>query len=373
MREINRIEGIIEQQRRWNRERNIKTAESKQKMVDRPKADLIVPQEELDRIKPRFQIAKTGGNDVAEAVNLSKGFHGRQLFCNVNFLLRRKERAFLLGANGCGKTTLFKIMTNALEPDSGSVSIGANVDIGYFDQTQETLDHSKTIFDEISDAYPSLSNTEIRNALAGFLFVADDVFKRISELSGGERARLMLLKLMLKKANFLLLDEPTNHLDIQSREMLEDALSEYDGTIFAISHDRYFINKLANRILLMENGVVMSFPGNYSYYLEKHGEEDKADGSGGKEKSTTSGKEDYLRRKQLESEQRKRKNKLEQLERDIEVLENDIEAAKAELEKPETASDYVKCAEISQKLDEMNETLLSYYSEWDTLQENTAD
>ena len=162
-------------------------------------------------------------------------------------------------------------------------------------------------------------------------------------------------------------------MDIQSREMLEDALSEYDGTIFAISHDRYFINKLANRILLMENGVVMSFPGNYSYYLEKHGEEDKADGSGGKEKSTTSGKEDYLRRKQLESEQRKRKNKLEQLERDIEVLENDIEAAKAELEKPETASDYVKCAEISQKLDEMNETLLSYYSEWDTLQENTAD
>lgn len=373
MREINRIEGIIEQQRRWNRERNIKTAESKQKMVDRLKADLVVPQEELDSIKPRFQIAKTGGNDVAEAVNLSKGFHGRQLFCNVNFLLRRKERAFLLGANGCGKTTLFKIMTNALEPDSGSVSIGANVDIGYFDQTQETLDHSKTIFDEISDAYPSLSNTEIRNALAGFLFVADDVFKRISELSGGERARLMLLKLMLKKANFLLLDEPTNHLDIQSREMLEDALSEYDGTIFAISHDRYFINKLANRILLMENEVVMSFPGNYSYYLEKYGEENKADGSGGKEKSTTSGKEDYLRRKQLESEQRKRKNRLEQLERDIEALENDIEAAKAELEKPETASDYVKCAEISQKLDEMNETLLSYYSEWDTLQENTAD
>ena len=148
MREINRIEGIIEQQRRWNRERNIKTAESKQKMVDRLKADLVVPQEELDSIKPRFQIAKTGGNDVAEAVNLSKGFHERQLFCNVNFLLRRKERAFLLGANGCGKTTLFKIMTNALEPDSGSVSIGANVDIGYFDQTQETLDHSKTIFEE---------------------------------------------------------------------------------------------------------------------------------------------------------------------------------------------------------------------------------
>ena len=373
VREINRIEGIIEQQRRWNRERNIKTAESKQKMVDRLKADLVIPQEQLESIKPRFKIAKTGGNDVAEAANLSKGFNGHQLFSDVNFLLRRKERAFLLGSNGCGKTTLFKIITGECTPDSGNVTIGTNVEIGYFDQTQETLSHNKTIFDEIHDTYPELTNTEIRNALAGFLFLADDVFKKIHELSGGERARLMLLKLMLKKANFLLLDEPTNHLDIKSREMLEDALAEYDGSIFAISHDRYFINKLANRILLMENGKVSSFPGNYSYYLEKHDVESGVENSAPKEKASHGGKEDYLRQKQMESEQRKRKNRLERLEQSIESLETEIENVKAELSRPETGSDYIKCAELSDNLDAMNQELLDLYSEWDELQETSAD
>lgn len=372
MREINRIEGIIEQQRQWNRERNIRTAESKQKMVERLKEGLVIPQDEADKIKPRFKIAKTGGNDVAEVVNLSKAFGECKLFSGVNFLLRRKERAFLLGTNGCGKTTLFKIMTKILEADSGHVSIGSNVDIGYFDQTQETLDHSKTVFDEIRVSYPSLSNTEIRNALAGFLFKADDVFKIIGELSGGERARLMLLKLMLKKANFLLLDEPTNHLDIQSREMLEEALKDYDGTIFAISHDRYFINKLANRILLLEDGKVTSFPGSYSYYLEKHEAAKQEKSVCSKEKRISGGKEDYRRQKQLESEERKRKNRLEQLEKSINALEIEIEAAGETLASPETASDYIKCADISAKLDNMNETLLNYYTEWEELQENTV-
>jgi len=369
MREIKRIEGIIEQQKRWNRERNIKTAESKQKMVDRLKEDLILPEEELAHIKPRFRIAQNGGNDVLEAKNLSKSFEMNTLFSGVDFLLRRQDRVFLLGANGTGKTTLFKLVTGDYTPDSGEITIGANVTIGYFDQTQDTLSYHQTVFDEVRDAYPDLTDTEIRNALAGFLFCADDVFKQISELSGGERARLMLLKLMLKKANFLLLDEPTNHLDIRSREMLEEALSEYDGTIFAISHDRYFINKLASKIFLMEKGNITEYVGNYAYYLEKHQKRMQADGESAKQKTVSEGKEDYLRKKKEESETRKRKNKLEKTEKEILALETEIEALNQELVKPETATDYVTCAEISKKVEEANEKLLILYETWEALQE----
>lgn len=366
MREIARIESIIEQQKRWNRERNIKTAESEQKMIDRLKADLVSPEETMKSIKPKFKISKTGGNDVVEIVNLSKSFEDRTLFKNVNFLIKRKERVFLLGSNGCGKTTLFKIIMRDCVQDSGNVKLGANVVIGYYDQTQSTLDYEKTIFDEISDSYPELTNTEIRNALAGFLFTTDDVFKKIKTLSGGERARLILLKLMLKSANFLVLDEPTNHLDIQSREMLEEALEKYEGTIFAISHDRYFINKLANRVLLMDNNEIMSFSGNYDYYLEKYSAE-------GKEKNgikiiTSSGKDDYLQKKQAESNARKRKNRAVQLEHEIEFLEAEAENLKAEMLKPENVSDYIKCAELSKKLEQINEKILSCYSEWEELQ-----
>ncbi len=366
MREINRIEGIIEQQKRWNRERNIKTAESKQKMVDRLRSELVVPESELDNIKPRFTVLKTGGNDVLKAENISKSYGGKTLFSGVDFLVRRGERVFLLGSNGCGKTTLFKIIMDNLKADSGEISIGTNVDIGYFDQTQETLNLSKTVFDEIRDEYPNLTNTEIRNALAGFLFLADDVFKEINDLSGGERARLMLLKLMLKRANFLLLDEPTNHLDIKSREMLEDALAEYDGTIFAISHDRYFINKLANTIFLMENSRVISFSGNYNYFLEKYKEEktEKVE-----QKVVSDSKEDYLRKKQQDAENRKRKSKIERLERDIENLEIEINALKEKLSDDEIATDYVKCAEITKQVEELSETLSNYYTEWEELQE----
>ena len=367
MREIKRIEGIIEQQKRWNRERNIKTAEHKQKSIDRLKETLVIPKEELDNIKPRFEILRAGGNEVLDVRGLSKSFDGNSLFSDIDFLIRRKERVFLLGDNGSGKTTLFKILLNKLEQDTGTIKIGAAVDVGYFDQTQTTLDYSKTLFDEIADSFPELTITDVRNALAGFLFKADDAFKVISELSGGERARLMLLKLMLKKANFLLLDEPTNHLDIKSREMLEDALEKYEGTIFAISHDRYFINKLSTKIMRINNKTLESYDGNYSYFLEKCQKiaQDKKISDTPK---ISSEKEDYLTRKKNAAEERKRKNRIEKLEKEIAQTEETIAQLENELTLPEVVSNYVKCAEISEELENLNENLLSFYEEWENLQ-----
>lgn len=367
MREIKRIEGIIEQQKRWNRERNIRTAEHKQKSVDRLKETLVIPKEELDNIKPRFEIARTGANEVLNVKNLSKSFEDNNLFTNLDFLIRRGERAFLLGDNGCGKTTLFKLLLGKEAPDSGEIKIGASVDVGYFDQTQATLDYSKTLFDEIADSYPDMTITDVRNALAGFLFKADDAFKLISELSGGERARLMLLKLMLKRANFLLLDEPTNHLDIKSREMLEDALEKYQGTIFAISHDRYFINKLSDRILRINNKVLENYNGNYSYYLEKSAKTASVQKTT-EVKSVSSEKEDYFLKKKNAAEERKRKNRIEKLEAQISETEQRIAELENELLRPENSSDYVKCAEISTEIDDLNEKLLIFYEEWESLQ-----
>lgn len=368
MTEIKRIEGIISQQKQWNRERNIKTAESKQKSVDRLKATLVAPGSELENIKPKFIISKSGGNDVLEVKSLSKAFGENKLFTNVNFLIKRKERVFLLGANGCGKTTLFKILTGEYNSDFGNINIGANVEIGYYSQTQDTLSPEKTMFDEIRDEFTDLSNTEIRNALAGFLFKADDVFKEINTLSGGEKARLMLLKLMLKKANFLLLDEPTNHLDIKSREMLEDALKDFEGTIFAISHDRYFINKLANRIFKMDNGEVIIINGDYNYYLEKNSYKEEKDVP--EKKVASAGKEDYLNKKKADAEIRKRKNRLATVEKLIEEKEANSDNLKASLELPENATDYVKCAEISKEIEKTEEELLTLYEEWESLQQD---
>ena len=367
MREIKRIEGIIEQQKRWNRERNIKTAEHKQKSVDRLKETLVIPKEELDNIKPRFEILRSGANEVLSITNLSKSFNENRLFCDINLLIRRGERVFLLGDNGCGKTTLFKILQGQERADIGDFKIGVNVDVGYFDQTQATLDYSKTLFDEVSDAFPELTITDVRNALAGFLFKADDAFKYISELSGGERARLMLLKLMLKRANFLLLDEPTNHLDIKSREMLEDALANYQGTIFAISHDRYFINKLSDRIVRLNNKSLENYSGNYSYFLEKSSKL-TSDVKTTEKRVNTSEKEDYLAKKKNASDERKRKNRIEKLEKEISETEKSISQLESELLLPENASDYVKCAELSSQIEELNNSLLNLYEEWEDLQ-----
>ena len=249
----------------------------------------------------------------------------------------------------------------------GEIKIGASVDVGYFDQTQSTLDYSKTLFDEIADSFPELTITEVRNALAGFLFKADDAFKYISELSGGERARLMFLKLMLNRANFLLLDEPTNHLDIKSREMLEESLEKYQGTIFAISHDRYFINKLSSRILRINNKKLENYNGNYSYFLEKSTKtpsEEKVSEA----KRVSSEKEDYLLKKKNAAEERKRKNRIEKLEVEISQTEECISQKEQELNLPENTSDYVKCAQISEEIESLNEKLLILYEEWESLQ-----
>lgn len=373
MREISRIEGIIQQQKQWNREKNIKTAESKQKMVDKLKAGLVTPQGELEQMRPCFRSNRAGGNDVVIATELSKKFGERALFQSVNFLIRRKEHVFLLGKNGCGKTTLLKLIMHQLSADEGDVHIGANVDIGYFDQTQNMLDEEKTIFDELRDSFPTHTNTEIRNALAGFMFSAEDVFKQINTLSGGERARLMLLKLMLQSPNLLLLDEPTNHLDIPSREILEEALAGYDGTIFAISHDRYFIDKLANRIFIMSKNTITSFDGNYSNYIEKNIYEKKVVTESIDSKNISSGREEYLQKKQVNAEQRRQKNRLIKLEQDIERLETEAERLKAELLLPEIASDYLKCAELTARLDELNKIIENDILEWEVLQEHLAN
>ena len=368
MREIKRIEGIIEQQKRWNRERNIKTAEHKQKSIDRLKETLVIPKEELENIKPHFEVARTGPNEVLDVKGLSKAYGDNILFNNVDFLIRRGERVFLLGDNGCGKTTLFKIMLDVEKQDTGKIKIGPNVDVGYFDQTQATLDYSKTLFDEVANSFPELTITDVRNALAGFLFKADDAFKFISELSGGERARLMLLELMLKRANFLLLDEPTNHLDIKSREMLETALEKYQGTIFAISHDRYFINKLSTRIMHINNKALENYDGNYSYFLEKSAktvQERKVE----EVRRISSEKEDYLTQKKNASDERKRKKRIEKLEKEILLTEEKISKLESELTLPDVASDYVKCAEISTELEKLNEILFLFYEEWESLQQ----
>ncbi len=367
MREIKRIEGIIEQQKRWNRERNIKTAESKQKSVDRLKETLVLPKEELENIKPKFEITRTGGNEVLYVNGVLKSFGENNLFEGLSFLLRRGERAFLLGDNGCGKTTLFKIISGTVEQDAGEIKLGTGVDVGYFDQTQATLDYTKTLFDEVADEFPELTITEVRNALAGFLFRADDAFKFISELSGGERARLMLLKLMLQKANFLLLDEPTNHLDIKSREMLEDALADFSGTILAVSHDRYFINKLADRILRINNKKLENYQGNYAYFLEKSSR-NTSEQKTTVEQSVSSEKLDYQTQKRNAAEERKRKNRLEKIEKEVNNTEEMISKIENELSLPEVVSDYIKCAALTEESEKLNEKLLSLYEEWESLQ-----
>ncbi|MCL2513884.1 MAG: ATP-binding cassette domain-containing protein, partial [Oscillospiraceae bacterium] len=272
MREIKRIEGIIKQQRQWNRERNIKTAESKQKQVDKLAAGLQKPEREPDEIKYRFEINLTGGNDVLSVKNLSKAFPGRVLYKNVEMDIKRGQKLFLIGANGCGKTTFLKqllsVYENNEESDSNIIRFGSGVAVGYFDQTGSTLDEKKTVLHEVWGAYPDMLETAVRNALAVFLFRGDGVYQPVSELSGGERARVAIVKLMLSRCNLLLLDEPTNHLDIYSREALEKALKEYPGSLLAVSHDRYFINKLADRICRLTPEGIEYCDGDYDRYLE---------------------------------------------------------------------------------------------------------
>lgn len=369
IKEIKRIEGIVEQQKRWGREHNFITAASKQKEADRIKAQLVTPDSELETMHMHFEPKCESGNDVLICRGLAKSFGEKHLFKNVDIHIRKGERVFILGANGCGKTTLFKILTGKCPQDSGEYDYGANVQVGYFDQMQQNLDLSKTAIDEVWDAFPNMTQTEVRCAMASFLFKGEEVFKPLSKMSGGERARISLLKLMLKGGNFLLLDEPTNHLDSSSREELENTLKEYGGTLLIISHDRYFINKLADRVLVMTPDGVTEYLGNYDYYLERT----KSEIGENKTEKATANKEkpqnDYFLQKQKQSEERKRKTKLNKAEAEIERLDGEIEKTQALLSSEEVAADYEKLIELTNKLEQLRQEQEEQYLIWEELSE----
>lgn len=368
-REIERLEKIVEQQRRWNRERNIRTAESKLKVIDRLKETLVVPDAKSEEADFRFRACPGGGNDVLITENLAMSFSKKPLFENINIHITKGERIFLLGPNGSGKTTLLKIILGQLKPEAGDYKIGANTWIGYYDQLQESLHTGKNVLDEVWDEYPKLTQTAVRNALAAFLFKGEDVYKEIGSLSGGERARVELVKLILKKVNFLIMDEPTNHLDIQSREALEKALVEYDGTLFMVSHDRYFINSIATRILRIDANGITSFDGNYDYYIEKYKEMEIEEAVKIPSQSGLS----YKEQKRTEAEKRKRQRKLDQTEKDILSVENEINALNEKLLTPEISSDYVEASQVGEVLAEKNEALEALYAQWEQLHAEAED
>lgn len=359
VKEIQRIEGIIEQQKRWNQARNYVTIASKQKAIDRIEANLEKPEETPESIKFSFKIADGCGNDVLEAKNLSLEFNHKKLFSGVNLDIKKGERVFLIGSNGCGKTSLFRILTGEYKADSGDFRYGVRVQTGYFDQAQRGLTESKTALDEVWDAYPKMTETQVRTAMAAFLFKGDDIHKRISELSGGERARIALLKLMLSKANFLLLDEPTNHLDISSCEALENALDSYDGTLLIISHDRYLINKLADRVYTLSPNGARSYLGGYDDYLTAVGQI-KTEATAKKQQSEQA--LDYKQRKELESEKRKLKTKISRMEQLVEELDAEIENKTARLA---TLSDYQEAMKLSEELDDLRRRQENAMEQWE--------
>ncbi len=364
MREIARIEENIALLKQWNREKSIRTAESKEKAVERLRAQLVTPESEQDAIRFDFTAAQVGGNEVLTVGELQKAFGDTVLFRNVAFQLRRGERAFLVGPNGCGKTTLLKILNDELTTDDGFVRLGAKVSVGYYDQVQANLNQHNTVLSELSDAYPLMSGTQLRNALAACLFRGDDVFKPIAQLSGGEKARLLLLKLMLARHNLLLLDEPTNHLDIRSREALEKALDGYTGTVFAVSHDRYFINRMADRILRLNTDGCASYIGNYDAYIKKCtvAEAPKVEMPAPAKVNT------YQQQKELASQKRKLNTKLTRTEQEIAGLEQEI----AHLEKAigaQATGDYVQLMEMTAQLEEKQAQLEEKMLEWAQISE----
>lgn len=369
LKEIKRIEGIVEQQKRWGQAHNFITAASKQKEADRIKDGLVAPESELETMRMHFEPRCESGNDVLICKNLAKSFDNKQLFKNVDIHIRKGERVFIIGGNGCGKTTLFRILTGKTPMNSGEYDYGANVEIGYFDQMQQNLDLSKTALDEVWDTFPNMTQTEVRSALASFLFKGDEVFKPLSKMSGGERARVSLLKLMLKGSNFLLLDEPTNHLDASSREELEKTLLDYSGTMLIVSHDRYFINKIADRILFLTNNGVKEYLGNYDYYLERTtAEKLGAVPTENKKDKKEKTQNDYFLQKQKQSEERKRQTKLKKAEAEIERLDEEIAKTQELLSSEEVAADYEKLMELSKLLEDLQKQQEEQYEIWEELE-----
>ena len=361
IKEIKRIEGIVEQQKRWGRERNFITAASKQKEADRIKAQLVAPDSELETLHMNFEPKRESGTDVLIGTGLSKSFGEKRLFSGLDFHIRKGERVFIIGDNGCGKTTLFNMLLGKIACDSGMIDFGAQVDVGYFDQMQNNLDLSKTALDEVWDSFPNMTETRVRTCLGSFLFKGDEVFKPLQKMSGGERARVSLLKLMLGGYNFLLLDEPTNHLDSASREQLENTLAEYEGTMLIISHDRYFINRLATRILRLDQNGFTQYLGNYDYYLEKNAEpaQQKTQNVAQEKKPN-----DYQLEKQQRAKERKRQNDIKKLEQLIEQLDAEIDELNRQLQSSEVAADYERLMELTTQLEQKQDEQERAYDEW---------
>jgi len=372
-REIEHQEAVIEKLRSFNREKSIKRAESREKLLD--KIDrLEMPTEENTDIRLKLEPSIVSGNDVMKIEGLAKSFGDNHLFDNVSFNIKRGERVALIGENGTGKTTILKIINGVLTADDGKVDLGTNVEIGYYDQEHQVLHMEKTIFEEISDDHPDMNNTRIRNTLAAFLFTEEDVFKRIGDLSGGERGRVSLAKLMLSKANFLILDEPTNHLDITSKEILENALTSYTGTVFFVSHDRYFVNKTATRILDLTKHQIVNYIGNYDYYLEKRDiqmnliqEKTVATENFILSASKEESKIDYKLQKEEKAKQKKLENQIKKVEDEIDKLETEKALLEEELNDPAYAANSAKLNEISNAINEIDEKLTDLYSEWEDL------
>lgn len=380
--EIRHQEQVITKLKSFNREKSIKRAESREKMLDKIER-IEKPTEVNSEIHLHLEPRITSGNDVLTVEGLGKSFGALNLFSDLYFQIKRGEKVAIIGNNGTGKSTLLKILNQVLEADTGSFTLGSKVHIGYYDQDHHVLHMEKTLFDEISDEYPTLTNTEIRNVLAAFLFTGDDVFKRIRDLSGGERGRVSLAKLMLSEANFLILDEPTNHLDITSKEILENALNQYSGTVLYVSHDRYFINQTASRILDLTGNTLVNYIGNYDYYLEKREEltkiyapqSDPLKGQGmfgtaaslPKNTEETEGKKDWKQQKEEQAKERKRQNDLKRTEEEIQRLETRDQEIDQLLTDPDVYSNVSKCLELNNEKFEISQKLEELYVRWEEL------
>ena len=368
--EIKHQEEVIAKLKSFNREKSIRRAESREKMLDKMEV-LDKPVEDNFEMKLTLTPRIISGNDVLTVTDLAKSFPGQPLFSHVDFSIQRGERVAIIGANGTGKTTILKILNGLLPPDEGSIELGSKVLIGYYDQEHHVLNMNKTIFEEISDEYPYLTNTEIRNVLAAFLFTGDDVFKPIHTLSGGERGRVSLAKLMLSEANFLILDEPTNHLDIVSKEILEQALNAYTGTVLYVSHDRYFINQTATRILDLTNQAMVNYIGNYDYYLEKKEELTLIYAPQATitatETSPSTAKADWKQQKEEQARLRKRENELKKTEQEIEKLEQRDKEIDEEMAQPEVSVNVAECIRLSKEKADIAQKLEILYEKWEEL------
>ena len=369
--EIKHQEAVITKLKQFNREKSIKRAESRQKQLE--KIDRVeAPVTHIENMKLSLDISKESGKDVLTIHDLSKSFDEKHLFSNINFEIKRGERVAIIGDNGTGKTTLLKIINGLLSPDTGEVIYGSNVSIAYYDQEHQVLHMDKTLFDEISDTYPEMNNTQIRNILAAFLFTGEDVFKKIGDLSGGERGRVSLVKLMLSKANFLLLDEPTNHLDILSKDVLESALNSFPGTICYVSHDRYFINKTATRILDLTGNRLLNYIGNYDYYIEKR---EAVEGAANlsvnnieeKPAEVSDSKQEWIENKNAQAQKKKITNALNKCEKEIEKIEEKLGLIDEEFANPEISSNVGKLMELQKEKTALEEKLEKLMNEWEEL------